>query len=76
MQGEVFNEAEIPVDADAHGDDDVCEPQTGDTGDEHRKPCPPKKRHPRLPAALSRKEVSFACRQRSRCVTVVRARCT
>ncbi|MGL5311521.1 MAG: IS66 family transposase, partial [Plesiomonas shigelloides] len=60
-QGEVFNEAEteaeIPVDADAHGDDDACEPQTDNTGDEHREPRPPKKRHPRLPATLPRKEV-------------------
>jgi len=70
-QGEVFNEAEAevetPVDADAPCDDDTCEPQAFEADTEpaepdntdagQREPCQPKKRRPRLPPTLPRKEV-------------------
>ena len=68
-QGEVFNEAEVeaeaPVGVDAFSDDDACEQETIDadesasdesvtqSGGSHK----PKKRRPRLPPTLPRKEV-------------------
>lgn len=70
-QGEVFNEAEVeaeaPVVAGAPCDDDACEPQLPDADTEadepdgidaeQREQRQPKKRRPRLPPNLPRKEV-------------------
>lgn len=65
-KGEVFNEAEAEaealVDADASCDDDACEPYDNEAeprerDDSDTEPSKPKKRRPRLPASLPRKEV-------------------